>query len=58
MTTSNVITVSAIPNKLSVPLECLHTDNDRTYVFKQEGSSLIKQEVRVGLEHMTLERFV
>lgn len=48
MTTSNVITVSSVPNKLSVPLECLHTENDKTYVYKQENSTLVKQEVKVG----------
>lgn len=48
MTTSNVITVSSVPNKLSVPLECLHTENEKTYVYKQENSTLVKQEVKVG----------
>ncbi len=48
MTTSNVITVSSVPNKLSVPLECLHTENEKTYIYKQENSTLVKQEVKVG----------
>lgn len=48
MTTSNVITVSSVPNKLSVPLECLHAEHEQTFVYKQENSTLIKQEVRVG----------
>jgi multidrug efflux pump subunit AcrA (membrane-fusion protein) len=48
MTTSNIITVSSLPNKLFLPLECLYTENERTYVFKQENSTLIKQEVRIG----------
>lgn len=48
MTTSNIITVSSVPNKLSVPLECLHAEHEQTFVYKQENSTLIKQEVRVG----------
>ncbi|HJW31649.1 MAG TPA: efflux RND transporter periplasmic adaptor subunit, partial [Saprospiraceae bacterium] len=51
MTTSNVITVASMPNKLSVPLECLHSEHEITYVYKQESSTLIKQEVRVGLSN-------
>lgn len=49
MTTSNAILVSSLPKKMSVPLECLHADSGRTFVYKQEGSSLIKQEVKVGM---------
>ncbi|HEY6171613.1 MAG TPA: HlyD family efflux transporter periplasmic adaptor subunit, partial [Candidatus Kapabacteria bacterium] len=49
MTTSNAILVSSIPQKMYVPLECLHSDSGRTFVYKQDGSSLIKQEVKVGM---------
>lgn len=48
MTTSNMITVASLQNKLSVPLECLYAENEKTYVYKQEYSALIKQEVLVG----------
>ena len=49
MTTSNAILVSSIPQKMYVPLECLHSDSGRTFVYKQDGSSLVKQEVKVGM---------
>lgn len=49
MTTSNAILVSSLAQKMYIPLECLHSDSGRTFVYKQDGSSLIKQEVKVGM---------
>jgi len=49
MTTSNKIIANEVGEALYVPLECLHSDHDTvTYVFKQSGASMIKQEVIVG----------
>jgi len=49
MTTSNKIVASEVKEALYIPLECLHSDHDTvTYVFKQKGSSTIKQEVILG----------
>jgi len=49
MTTSNRIIANVIDSALFIPLECLHSQFDSiTYVFKKEGTSVIKQEVIVG----------
>lgn len=49
MTTSNKIIANEVAEALYVPLECLHSDHDTvTYVFKQSGASMVKQEVIVG----------
>ena len=49
MTTSNTIVVSTVPNKLYVPLECLHAEGTQTFVYKREGGSIIKQQVEIGV---------
>ncbi len=49
MTTSNTILVSSVPNKMHIPLECLHADSGKTYVYKKDGSSIIRQEVKIGV---------
>jgi multidrug efflux pump subunit AcrA (membrane-fusion protein) len=59
MTTANTIVVSTIPNKLFVPLECLHTEGSQTFVYKKDGGSIIKQQVEVGVTNeneATIER--
>ncbi len=59
MTTGNTIVVSTVPNKLSIPLECLHTEGAQTFVYKKEGGSIIKQQVDVGVTNeneATIER--
>ncbi len=49
MTTSNKIVANAIDSALYVPLESLHSQFDSiTYVFKEDGLDVIKQEVIVG----------
>ena len=48
MTTSNTIYISTIPNKLFIPLECLHTEGTQTFVYKKEGSTIIKQQIEIG----------
>ncbi len=49
MTTSNKIIANVIDSALFIPLECLHSQADTiTYVFKKEGSEIIKQEIIVG----------
>jgi len=59
MTTSNTIFISTIPNKLFIPLECLHTEGAQTFVYKKEGGSIIKQQVDIGATNeneATIER--
>jgi len=49
MTTGNEITIASVDSVLSIPLECIHNQDSLTYVFKQNGSGIIKQQVEVGL---------
>ncbi|MBL7973662.1 MAG: RND transporter, partial [Candidatus Kapabacteria bacterium] len=49
MTTSNRIVAATVDNVLSVPLECIHTENGKTYIYCKDGSKVVKQEVNVGL---------
>jgi len=49
MTTGNEITVASVDSVLSIPLECIHNQDSLTYVLKQNGSGIIKQQVVVGL---------
>jgi multidrug efflux pump subunit AcrA (membrane-fusion protein) len=49
MTTSNKILANEVSEALYIPLECLHSDHDTiTYVFRQKGASIVRQEVIVG----------
>jgi len=49
MTTSNKIVVAKVQNVMSVPLDCIHTENGKTYIYKKDGSSVVKQQVKVGM---------
>lgn len=49
MTTSNKIIAQVLDSVLYVSLEALHSENDSVaYVFRKNGSSIVKQEVQVG----------
>ena len=49
MTTSNKIVAQVIDDVMFISLESLHSENDSvTYVFKQNGLNIAKQEVQVG----------
>ena len=52
MTTSNEIVTDVFENALFVPLEALQSDS-LPFVYKQEGSSLIRQEVVIGMTNAT-----
>jgi multidrug efflux pump subunit AcrA (membrane-fusion protein) len=49
MTTSNEILVARLDSVLSVPLECVHTEGSTTFVYKKNGRSIVRQEVKLGL---------
>ncbi len=49
MTTSNEIIVDKVDNALFLPLECIHTEDSLTFVYKMEDGGTVKQEVRLGL---------
>ena len=48
MTTANEILVAELDDALSIPLECVHTEGTMTFVFKKDGGSVVKQEVKLG----------
>ncbi|MEZ4699051.1 MAG: HlyD family efflux transporter periplasmic adaptor subunit [Rhodothermales bacterium] len=49
MTTSNTIVVSDVPEALYIPLECVHTADDVTFVYVKDGAQTRRQEVRLGM---------
>jgi multidrug efflux pump subunit AcrA (membrane-fusion protein) len=49
MTTANEILVARLDSVLSIPLECVHTEGPITFVYKRNGRSIVKQEVKLGL---------
>jgi RND family efflux transporter MFP subunit len=48
MTTANEILTASIPNVLSVPLEAVVNEAGYQYVFKKNGSRVVKQMVEAG----------
>lgn len=51
MTTSNTVLTDKLSNVLSVPLECIHTEKGKTFVYLSSGFSFIKQEVKTGVSN-------
>lgn len=49
MTTSNEILVARLDSVLSIPLECVHTEGTTTFVYKKQGRTTVKQEVKLGM---------
>jgi len=49
MTTANEILVARLDSVISIPLECVHTEGQTTFVYKRNGGSIVKQEVKLGL---------
>ena len=48
MTTTNTICINSFPDKLSVPIEAVHTNEDFSYVFMKKGIKKVKKQVRLG----------
>jgi RND family efflux transporter MFP subunit len=48
MTTANEIVTASIPNVLSVPLEAVVNEGGYQYVFKKDGSHVVKQMIDAG----------
>ncbi len=49
MTTSNLVLTGSVKDALHIPLEAVHTQGDSiNYVFKLNGSSLVRQQVTLG----------
>jgi len=49
MTTANEILVAKLDSVISLPLECVHTEGPTTFVYKRNGGSIVKQEVKLGM---------
>ena len=49
MTTSNTIIVATLDSVLFLPLEAVHAQEGRSFVYKANGSGIVKQEVKLGL---------
>lgn len=48
MTTSNAVLTQTIKNALFIPLEAVHSDSGRTFVYKKGSGGLTRQEVATG----------
>jgi RND family efflux transporter MFP subunit len=48
MTTSNAVLTQTIPNALFIPLEAVHSDSGRTFVYRKNGSTVTRQEIATG----------
>ena len=49
MTTSNAIETASIAHVLSVPLEAVMSEGGLSFVYKRDGSHVVKQQVEVGV---------
>lgn len=47
MTTKNMIITSVIPKSLFLPIECVHTTDSITYVYKASGQ--VRQQIKTGV---------
>jgi len=55
MTTSNTIVTNTLEEVIFIPLEAVHTDDSITYVYKESGFRVVRQQVKLGVanENMT-----
>ncbi|MEM7368994.1 MAG: HlyD family efflux transporter periplasmic adaptor subunit [Bacteroidota bacterium] len=49
MTTSNEILIAEKSEAFYVPLECLHSQDSLSFVFKESSNGIIRQEITTGL---------
>jgi len=49
MTTSNSIETASVDHVLSVPLEAVASENGLSFVYKRDGSHVIKQQIETGV---------
>ena len=49
MTTSNAIETASVDHVLSVPLEAVTSESGLSFVYKRDGSHVVKQQVDVGV---------
>ncbi len=53
MTTSNSISTNTLKNVLSIPIECVHTEGTKSFVYKLDDKKAVKQEVKIGASNET-----
>ncbi len=51
MTTKNMIVTNVIPNVVYVPLESVQSNDSINFVYKSDGFSTTKQQVKVGISN-------
>ncbi len=51
MTTMNEIIVQTVDSALHIPLESIQTNGDTTFVYKENGGGLVRQQVELGLQN-------
>jgi multidrug efflux pump subunit AcrA (membrane-fusion protein) len=49
MTTSNAIETASIERVLSIPLEAVTTEGGLSFVYKRDGSHVVKQQIETGV---------
>ena len=49
MTTANAIETASIPDVLFIPLEAVVSDSGLSYVYKRDGSGVVRQQIDVGI---------
>jgi hypothetical protein len=53
MTTSNSISTNTLKNVLSIPIECVHTEGTKSFVYKLNEKKAVKQLVKIGASNET-----
>jgi multidrug efflux pump subunit AcrA (membrane-fusion protein) len=48
MTTGNEIIIETISHALSIQLECIHTEDTISYVYKKNNGRIVRQQVELG----------
>ncbi len=59
MTTGNIIKVAELDSALSIPLECIFSEDSTSIVFKKTGRKVVRQEILRGLvneNHAVIEQ--
>lgn len=49
MTTSNAIETATVPNALFIPLEAVSIEGTTPYVYKKDGSRVVRQQIETGV---------
>ncbi len=48
-TTMNKIIVATLDSVIFIPLECVHTQDTTTYIYKKRKNEIVKQQVQLGM---------